>query len=297
MTTTALPNVRVEPYTVAADTHVIPQLIPAPPIGLVYINSLVITGKEPVLVDTGAPSNREQWLADAWNIVDPADVRWVFLTHDDHDHAGNLRQVMDACPNATLVTTWFSMARYGIDCEDFWMPFDRVRWIRDGESFSAGDRTLAAVRPPFFDNPTTRGLFDASTRTYWAVDSFGANVPHPVEDAADMDQAAWREGVLIVNRLNHPWHQWLDEAKFGDYLRHVQSLGIEVLPSCHGPTIYGPMVDDAFQLLSEVPSMPPWEEPGQSDLEAMLAAAGAMAAAPGAGTAAVPPQAGPPDEG
>ena len=111
MTTTALPNVRVEPYLVAADTHVIPQLVPAPPIGLVYINSLVITGKEPVLVDTGAPSNREQWLADAWNIVDPADVRWVFLTHDDHDHAGNLRQVMDACPNATLVTTWFSMAR------------------------------------------------------------------------------------------------------------------------------------------------------------------------------------------
>jgi hypothetical protein len=52
-------------------------------------------------------------------------VRWVFLTHDDH--AGNLRQVMDACPNATLVTTWFSMGRYGIDSEDFWMPFDRVR--------------------------------------------------------------------------------------------------------------------------------------------------------------------------
>ena len=53
MTTTALPNVRVEPYLVAADTHVIPQLVPAPPIGLVYINSLVITGSEPILVDTG----------------------------------------------------------------------------------------------------------------------------------------------------------------------------------------------------------------------------------------------------
>ena len=38
-------------------------------------------------------------------------------------------------------------------------------------------------------------------------------------------------------------------------------------------------LDDAFQRLSEVPSMPQWEEPGQSDLEAMLAAAGAMAAA------------------
>ena len=160
-------DLRVQPYKVAPETHVIPQLLEAPPIGLVYVNSLVITGAEPVLVDTGAPSNRQQWLQDAWNLVDPADVRWVFLTHDDHDHAGNLRQVMDACPNATLVTTWFSMGRYAIDSEDLWMPFDRVRWVRDGESFQAGDRTLVAVRPPFFDNPTTRGLLDTTTSP-WA---------------------------------------------------------------------------------------------------------------------------------
>lgn len=76
---------------------------------------------------------------------------------------------MDACPNATLVTTWFSMGRYAIDSEDFWMPFDRVRWVRDGESFQAGDRTLVAVCPPFFDNPTTRGLLDTTTRVYWSV--------------------------------------------------------------------------------------------------------------------------------
>lgn len=152
------------------------------------MNSLVIRGTEPVLVDTGTPSNRSQWLRDAWNLVDPEDVRWVFVTHDDHDHAGNLRQVMDACPNATLVTTWFSMGRYGVDSEDFWMPFDRARWVRDGESFTAGDRTLVAIRPPFFDNPTTRGLYDPTTRLYWAVDSFGANVPHPAEDAADVDR-------------------------------------------------------------------------------------------------------------
>jgi hypothetical protein len=48
-------DLRVQPYKVAPNTHVIPQLLEAPPIGLVYVNSLVITGAEPVLVDTGAP--------------------------------------------------------------------------------------------------------------------------------------------------------------------------------------------------------------------------------------------------
>lgn len=277
-TTTAAPGLAPPPYPyrVAPETYVIPQLLEAPPIGLVYINSMVITGAEPILVDTGAPSNREQWLNHAWSLVDPADVKWVFLTHDDHDHAGNLRQVMDACPNATLVTTWFSMARYAIDSEDLWMPFDRVRWVRDGESFSVGDRTLVAVRPPFFDNPTTRGLFDARTRVYWSVDSFGANVAHPAEDAADVDRAAWRDGILLVNRLNHPWHLWLDPAKFHAYVDNVQQLDIGVMPSCHGPAIYGPMIDEAFDLIRRIPELPPWEEPGQTDLEAMLAMAGAM---------------------
>jgi hypothetical protein len=170
------------------------------------------------------------------------------------------------------------MARYGIDSEDFWMPFDRVRWVRDGEGFQAGDRTLVAVRPPFFDNPTTRGLLDTTTRVYWSVDSFGASVPHPAEDAAEVYRNVWRDGVLLINRLNHPWHLWLDHAKFHAYIDRVQDMGIEVLPSCHGPAIRGAMVEVAFELIRRIPQLPPWREPGQDDLEAMLAAAGAMAA-------------------
>jgi flavorubredoxin len=262
---------KVEPYKVAPETYVIPQLLEAPPIGMFYVNSMVITGSEPVLVDTGAPSNRQQWLAHAWSLVDPADVRWVFLTHDDHDHAGNVREVMAACPNATLVTTWFSMARYAVDTEEFWMPFNRSRWVRDGESFSAGDRTLVAVRPPFFDNPTTRGLFDPTTRVYWAADTFATALPHPVEDAADLDREAWRDGMLLGNRLNHPWHLWLDTGKFNKHVDRVQNLDIDTAASCHGPAIHHDLIDEAFELIRRVPELPYWEEPGQDFLEDIVA--------------------------
>jgi len=51
---------------------------------------MVITGREPVIVDTGTSSNGTQWLDDVFGIVDPADVRWIVLSHDDADHAGNL---------------------------------------------------------------------------------------------------------------------------------------------------------------------------------------------------------------
>src|SRR3954465_11482117 len=92
-----VPTIYVPPTQVAADTYVIHQLQEAlgEPL-FVYLNSMVILGEEPVIVDTGTPSNRSQWLADVFSLVAPADVRWVFLSHDDVDHSGNLAEVMDA---------------------------------------------------------------------------------------------------------------------------------------------------------------------------------------------------------
>src|SRR5215203_5352570 len=103
MTTTfapLAPTIHVPPTEVAPDTFVIHQVQPALGAPLfVYINSMVIRGEEPVIVDTGTPANRAQWQEDVFGLVDPEDVRWIFLSHDDVDHSGNLDEVMSACPN------------------------------------------------------------------------------------------------------------------------------------------------------------------------------------------------------
>ena len=79
----------------------------------VYLNSMVILGEEPMIVDTGTPANREQWLKDVFSLVEPEDVRWIFLSHDDVDHTGNLDEAMTACPNASSCATgrWSSGTR------------------------------------------------------------------------------------------------------------------------------------------------------------------------------------------
>src|SRR5206468_11221255 len=84
------------PYEIAPDTFVVPWSLHAPPVGEFCINSMVIRGAEPVIVDTGAPANRAAWLESVFSLVEPEDVRWIFLSHDDRDHAGNLLQVLDA---------------------------------------------------------------------------------------------------------------------------------------------------------------------------------------------------------
>ncbi len=206
-----------------------------------------------------------------FSLVDPADVRWIFLSHDDADHTGNLIPVLEACRNAVLVTTWFGVGRM---VDHYQIPMDRVRFVRDGETFDAGDRTLTAVRPPLFDNPTTRRLFDATTGVYWASDAFAMNVPHAADDVAALDRRHAEEALLLGARLISPWHAWLDPGKWNVHLERVRALPIDVIASCHAPSIRGRDIDWAFGVLGAAPHLAPWPEFSQEDLDGWMAAAG-----------------------
>ena len=258
------------PLKIADDTWLIQQIQEAI-IGpmWVYLNSLVIKGSELIVVDTGTPANREQWLQDVFSIVAPEDVRWIFLSHDDVDHAGNLLEIMERCPNATLISTWFMIERH---TNAFNFPLERCRWVNDGQSWRAGDRTLTAITPPLFDSPVTRGLYDDRSGVYWAVDSFATPVSGPMDDISQLDQGAWKFGLEFFNRLNSPWFKLLDPAKFGRHVDQVQRLDIQAIAACHTPVIRRPKIDEAFDLIRGIPYGDPPPQPGQPDLEALIRA-------------------------
>jgi flavorubredoxin len=265
------PTIAAPPVKVAADTYVIQQVQPAlgQPL-FVYINSMVIVGKEPVIVDTGTPANRKQWLEDVFSLVEPEDVQWVFLSHDDVDHTGNLDEVMTACPNAKLVCNWAMVERH-TNCFDF--PLDRCRWIMHDESFDVGDRTLHAQRPPVYDSPTTRGLFDPKTGVYWAVDSFATPLPDPNMGVADLDPDFWRFGMtLFAFGAVSPWLAMVDPDKYGRFVDTIQGLDITTIAACHTPVIEGPFIQQAFDAIRALPASPPPPLPNQSVLDQIIAA-------------------------
>lgn len=262
------------PIEVARDTFLLrsAQLDPGAPLS-VNLNSLVIRGREPVVVDTGIRSNRDAWMADLTAIVDPIDVSWIFLSHDDDDHTGNLAELLGLCPHATLVTTWAATERMGSVLS---VPPWRMRWVADGESFEAGDRTLVALRPPVYDSPTTRGLFDDRTGVYWASDAFATPMPaEPVDNVAEMDAGIWADGLAVFafHGLS-PWLTIVDPVRYRATVGRLESLDPAVLVSAHSPVISGPKVADAIRHLRHLPEMPIPAVPDQAFLDAVLAAAG-----------------------
>jgi flavorubredoxin len=266
-----VPTFHVPPTLVADETFVIHQVQPAlgQPL-FVYLNSMVIRSAEPVIVDTGTIANRQQWMQDVFALVEPEDVRWIFLSHDDVDHAGNLEQVLEACPNAKLVCNWAMVERH-TNCFNF--PLDRCAWVMTGESFDVGDRTLHALRPPVFDSPTTRGLYDPTTGVYWSVDTFATPLPDPMVGIADLDPDFWAFGMtLFALGAVSPWLSMLDHAKYGDYVSTVQDLDITTLAACHSPVIEGPFIEQAFSRVRDLPLVTPPPLPDQSVLDQIIAA-------------------------
>jgi len=256
------------PQVIAPDTWLIPNLAPAGDGMYLPVNSMVIRGREPVIVDTGAPIHRALWLEKVFTVVEPEDVRWIFLSHDDGDHTGGLLDVLERCRNATLVTNFFSVERLALEKPA--LPLQRMRWIEPGGSLDVGDRVLQLFRPPIFDGPTTRGVFDPKTAAMWIVDTFACLTPGSL-DAHELPQELLAQSLPAMNSAVSPWHAWLDRAAYGRHIDAVEAFGARTVASAHGPVLRDGLLDDAFDRLRGLAGAPIIPTPGQELLDALLA--------------------------
>ena len=257
-----------QPHLIAPDTWLIPNLAPAGDGLYLPVNSMVIRGRQPVIIDTGAPVHRALWLEKVFSVVEPEDVRWIFLSHDDGDHTGALFDVLERCRNATLVTNFFSVERLALEKPA--LPLERMRWIEPGGSFDAGDRMLQLFRPPIFDGPTSRGLFDPKTAAMWIVDSFACFTPGSL-DANDLPQDLLAQVMPAMNSAVSPWHAWLDRAAYARHVDAVESFGARTVASAHGPVLRASRLDDAFDRLRGLAGAPIIPTPGQELLDTLIA--------------------------
>jgi flavorubredoxin len=252
----SLTGPRQPPLEVARDTFLIRAITPSVGGSWTNLNSMVIRGAEPIIVDTGMVTSREDWFEDVFSLVPPEEVRWIFITHNDSDHSGNLLEALERCPEAQLITSkgesWRCWASFGI-------PFERMRLVDSGESFDLGDRALRAVRPPVYDSPYTRGVFDPTTGVYYASDAFCAPMPgEPVDWVDQIPEHLWADGFAKFHHVSLcPWVALADRALFKTEVDKLASLGIDVILGAHTPAIRGDSVPRAFGHLANLPGNAP----------------------------------------
>jgi flavorubredoxin len=259
-----------EPYTAADQTWVIPLTLPAGGNRVLPLRPLLIRGEQPLLADTGPAVLRREMLDALFSLLDPGDLRWVWLSHDDGDHAGALQEILGLCPQARLVTSPQGLMRLA----KTWAPEGRrVVLLGEGASLDIGDRRVTSLRPPLFDDPATRGLLDGRTGLYYAVDCFAAMLDKATigaRDARDVPEADYAAGFQWLNRANAPWYALTDPARFGRKVAEVRQLDPAVIASYHGPAVRG-AAGRLCDMLEAMPRDAGVEFPGRADLMRTLA--------------------------
>ena len=251
---------------VTEDIHILPSFSPMPGFGFVPINAFVLKAKEPVLIDTGAPIESAAFLEALRSVIDPLDLRWLWLTHPHADHLGSLNALMQEVPHLRLVTTFMG---YGYLTLSYEIPLDRIYLVNPGESLDVGDRQLSAYRPPTFDDPMTTGFFDSKSKVFFSSDSFGALIPNPAPDAEAIGQEELLAGQRLWTAMDSPWLHNIDRGKFASELNVVRSMEPSRILSSHLPPATS-LTESFLANLAGVPDSPPFVGPNQPALEAML---------------------------
>jgi Metallo-beta-lactamase superfamily len=260
----------VHTYHTHYDVSVVGDYLEVPGLGFLPVNAFVVHAAQPVVVDTGLGLPDRDFVATLAEVIDPADVRWIWLTHPDRDHTGGLFALLDAAPKARVVTTFLGV---GIMSCARPLPLNRVYLLNPGQSLDVGDRRLTGFRPPLFDNPATVSILDTSTGVCLSSDCFGAPLPTAeLASAPDATAAApgeLRAGQLLWATVDSPWVHTVDQAKYAASFRTLRNFSPSAVLSTHLPPVTGD-TRSLFRTLLDAPQADMFVGPDQAALEAVL---------------------------
>ncbi len=258
---------------ITAETTMFTSVVPIPTIGNLAVNSYLIRGEQPTLVDTGITPEVPEFDVELRDLIEPSDIRWIVVTHADRDHVGALVRLLTEAPKATVVTSFVTFGIMSIGSEP--IPPERAFLVREGSTLDIGDRTLRAMRPPMFDNPGTLAFFDPKQNILFSADCFGAPFTTAeaalAEDVATIPDDELAPAQLLWGSVDSPWAHFVEESRFADNLnRFLQDRPDKVLGS-HLPPIHGDL-DRHVKTLTKLPSSTPYVTADQAALEAFMAA-------------------------
>jgi len=256
-------------FTVTPGVDAITTTADIPTLGSLAINAFVLHGAEPVLVDTGTVAGAGEFMTALTSVIDPADLRWIWLTHSDFDHIGSVATLLEANPKLRVITSFLGVGIMGLSSAP--LPMDRVHLINPGQSVTVGDRRLTAVKPPVYDNPITTGFVDDQTGILFSSDCFGAVLNGVPDNAADLDSEELQAGQIRWVTIDSPWVRRIDRGAFGHALDELRAVKPTMVCSSHLPPAPGAMLDVLVDSLAKAPDAEPYVGPDQAALEAMLA--------------------------
>lgn len=173
-----------------------------------HVSSYVVIGSgASILVDTGDPAHRDSVMAQLDHALGGRTLDYVFPTHPEIPHAGNLPVLLARYPDAVVVG----------DVRDYALHFpeyaDRLLAKSPGEALDLGGREFTFLPAYIRDLENTLWGYDSGSRIMFVSDGFSYihDIPGPDED----DEPVHLPGQCRLMSSEMPAPPSVEQAAYG----------------------------------------------------------------------------------
>ena len=202
------------------------------PYGTSY-NSYLVTGSEKVaVIDTVNPGFEQELLAKVSSIVPVERIDYLIMNHAEPDHAGNIPRVLDAAPNARLLTT-----AKGADLAEalYRVPENRRLVVKEGDTISLGGKTLKFIEAPWLHWPETMFTYAMEDKALFSCDFFGSHIASDRLFDDEVGDILIPEAKRYYADIMMPFTRMVAGG-----LNKVASLDVKIIGPSHGPVHRNP---------------------------------------------------------
>ena len=133
-------------------------------------NSFIIRGSRCALVDTSHEKFRQLYLDTLSDLINPAEIDYIIISHTEPDHSGLVKDILQLAPEATVVGSKVALQFL----EDMvHQPF-KQQIVKNGDRLDLGNgHCLEFVSAPNLHWPDTMFSYDHKTQILYTCDAFG----------------------------------------------------------------------------------------------------------------------------
>ena len=198
---------------------------------------VLLNGDQPVLIDCGSHLHRESIMADLDNVLEDRRPAYIFLTHSELPHAGNISSVVGRWQDIHCVVSNVMLAYIEVLPT---LPLSQITQATAGSTVSVGGRTLEFVTALLKDQPGSQWIYDGQTQTLFSGDGFGYHCP-PEQSGRFSDEipgGIQTEQFESYHRQTFRFLRWIMPERFNaDLDRLFGMLPISIIAPIHGAAI------------------------------------------------------------
>lgn len=195
------------------------------PRGTTY-NSYLIMDEKVTLVDTVKYYLFEEMLERIKSVIDPQKIDYLVINHVEMDHAGSLLKLIEAAPNAEIVTS--SKGKRGLE-KHFNREF-KCLIVDSGEELNLGSYSLQFYHTPMVHWPDSMVTYIPENKLLLPNDAFGQHIASP--ERFD-DELGWdllkEEAAKYYANIVLPYGDQVKKA-----LEALSQLDIDMIAPSHG---------------------------------------------------------------